>query len=117
MMIRFISIFAAFSLAITSVSAGQIRPGTDGYMFENKTFTKKNVEIEFVTFKSRRDLNIFARENKWYLPNDTQSFSVWTMNGTKCTIYTIDPSVSYIPEQYGHELTHCVYGNWHPYKE
>jgi hypothetical protein len=31
----------------------------------------------------------------------------------ECNVYIMDPKVNYQPEWYGHELVHCMYGDWH----
>jgi hypothetical protein len=30
-----------------------------------------------------------------------------------CTIHIVDPAKDYRPEWIGHELTHCLHGQWH----
>lgn len=87
--------------------------GADGYSFGSKEFTRSTVEVTFVTFKSKWDMIKYTREHGIYMPNDVQSVSTISKSDNKCTIYTVDPASRYIPEQYGHELTHCIYGRWH----
>ena len=36
---------------------------------------------------------------------------------TECTIHMMDPAVNYEPEIYGHELTHCIRGQFHKNKD
>ena len=109
-----LTLFAAFVGGVIAAPAiSRSMTGMDGYMFQQKEFERKTVEVTFVTFANRGELLRWTRKNGIYVPNDMQSVSTYEKDGNKCTIYTIDPSKRYIPEQYGHELAHCVYGRWH----
>lgn len=47
------------------------------------------------------------------LAADRELFGFAVINSKTCTIHAVDPAKSYHPEQLGHELTHCLYGDWH----
>jgi hypothetical protein len=36
-----------------------------------------------------------------------------TVQGNTCTIHIVKPAKDYRPENIGHEIVHCIYGNWH----
>lgn len=44
-------------------------------------------------------------------PNNLAGFSRY--NGRRCVIHIVDPVVRYKPTIMGHELNHCIYGDWH----
>ena len=35
------------------------------------------------------------------------------VQGNTCTIHIVKPAKDYMPEHIGHEIVHCIYGNWH----
>lgn len=107
-------IVVALATFLSNVAlAGTPTKGADQYFFEKKEFERQTVEVTFVIFKNRGELIKYTRANGIYMPNDVASVSTISKANNKCTIYTIDPSSKYIPEQYGHELMHCLYGRWH----
>ncbi len=86
----------------------------DGYYFENGTKTERS--IRFVTYTSMDDVKRAYATTKGARklgPNeDLQAFAL--VSPTTCTVHMIDPAVSYKPEWIGHEITHCLYGEFHP---
>ncbi len=44
---------------------------------------------------------------------DRDLFGFAVIDSKTCTIHAVDPAKSYKPEQLGHELAHCIYGDWH----
>lgn len=90
-------------------------PAKDGYRFEQETFTRTEFPVEVVLLKSERELaSAFAARNiKGVDPKSVAAFAVIRRNDPRCTIYMLDPKVSYQPEWIGHELVHCIYGEWH----
>lgn len=88
------------------------------YVFQQKTFTKNNIDLYIVTVSSVSELRMIGRKKfKTNLPADSAAFSVWSIEDNKCTIYIVDPRKRYLPEQIGHEIMHCMYGKWHNYQE
>jgi len=98
------------------LSCSKIAPtGTDGYYFEKETWIHTQFETNIVLVKTEDELTMLSEEHGKVNPPGREifAFSVIDLPSGKCTIYMIDPKVSYKPEEYGHELTHCVYGEWH----
>ncbi|NDD84092.1 hypothetical protein EB118_17575 [bacterium] len=87
------------------------QPSSDGYFFRGDP---KPVRVEFtvkvVEHLSRKDLRKTA-ESFGIKHSDVHAFSV--IDGNVCTIHIIKPAKIYLPEHIGHELVHCIYGNWH----
>lgn len=88
----------------------------DGYRFEQETFTRTEFPVEIVLLQSDRELQaaFTARGIKGVKPESVAAFAVIRRNDPRCTIYMVDPKVRYEPEWIGHELVHCIYGEWHP---
>jgi hypothetical protein len=93
----------------------QNKPGKDGYRFEQATFERTEFPVEIRMFDSEEALQdaFKARPGITADPKSVAAFSIIRLNQTKCTIFMIDPKVSYQPEFIGHELVHCIYGQWH----
>ena len=95
--------------------------GADGYRFITKTIERKEVRVKIVTYKT---YDALEKALKSHLGNDpkysaikasrVEAFSILELpEYDVCTIHMIDPDVSYEPEYVGHEMLHCVYGQWH----
>lgn len=111
-----------FSLLISTLFLTSCEPapkrGKDGYYFEKETFTRTEFPVEIVLVKSEQEMTDLIKQNMTTVagevdPKMVAAFSVIRMNETRCTIYMLDPKVSYQPEFIGHELVHCIYGVWH----
>lgn len=102
---------ALLGLTVTSCDTGS-NTGADGYKFGKPQYEKTQVQIQIVTYKTRSDLLKSAKARGVADP-DVVAFSVLKPPFDTCTIHMIDPRVSYEPEFVGHELLHCVYGQWH----
>ena len=102
-------------LGIIIGACGKQVTGADGYYFENESFRRTNFEVDVVLASSADDLKKLKAEHKVeVVPGyEVAAFSTLSMTSMHCTIYMIDPKVSYQPEWYGHELTHRIYGKWH----
>lgn len=100
------------ALALVLASCSQ-SAGKDGYTFNKEQFTHKNFEIEIVTYKNLSELRHTAR-TKYNVTNEKlAAFSIVYPISNKCVVHIIDPKIKYEPEFIGHELTHCIYGQWH----
>lgn len=101
----------AFTLASCNQQAG------DGYYFEKGTQRIAERPIKVVTYGSYDDLRraySTYHEGRQLSPDEQlQAFSVI---GSVCTIHMIDPAVTYQPDFFGHELTHCLYGDFHSHQ-
>lgn len=87
--------------------------GADGYTFGEKQYERSTVRINIVTYQSRADLQRALGNAGNVDPSNVVAFSVLVPPFDVCTIHMVDPSVSYDPEFVGHEMLHCVYGQWH----
>lgn len=92
------------------------KQGKDGYVFHQKQYEQNPITINFVTYKSQKDLYYAAKARGADYPKIV-AFSVLTTKRDTCTIHMIDPTVSYQPEFVGHEFLHCAYGQWHKNNE
>ena len=108
----FKKIITIAALAILIASCKPVpKTGADGYTFGQKQYVKTSVQVNIVEFKTRQSFNKeLARRG---LTEDVVAFTALKPPFDKCTIYMMDPSVEYVPEFIGHELLHCVYGQWH----
>lgn len=119
----FLAVCAA--LVLSTAYAGN--KGSDGYVFQpDTTFAPRmDFEIEMIVLPSKEAMaEVLAKRNRQivqendgsivkFTPRTVMAFAVVRTGTTKCTIYMVDPKVAYMPEYYGHELLHCMYGDWH----
>lgn len=103
---------AIFLLALTSCNPVP-QKGADGYTFREKQFERTEVQINIVTYKSQADLQRALGNRAGVDASNVVAFSVLRPPFDTCTIHMVDPNVSYQPEFVGHEMLHCVYGQWH----
>lgn len=89
------------------------RRGADDYYFEKKEYDQKQVTVKVELFETRRAFEVAAREKEIKNPEVLGAFATLANDGSSCTIYTLEPTVSYEPEFLGHELAHCMWGRWH----
>lgn len=107
-------IILALAAVISLSSCLKQSTAADGYRFEGGTKTERS--IKFVTYSNmdavKRAYAATPKARKLGPNEDLQAFSLLTP--TTCTVHMIDPAVSYKPEWIGHEVTHCIYGEFHP---
>lgn len=93
------------------------RSGTDGYQFGQPQYTNHNLKIEIIEHRSRYELRQAAKQNGIF-NEDVAAFStISRSDSSRCTIHILDPHTSYEPEFIGHELVHCIHGQWHTNNE
>lgn len=107
------------ALLALALLAGCDQPSADGYAFGAKEFTHTAPAIRFVVHRSLTDLrNAAPFDINAQARSQGRELMAWsTLSGpghTSCTVHIVDPAVSYQPEWIGHEVTHCIYGRWHP---
>lgn len=110
------ALFSVLSIAWILVACDPSpQKSADNYYFENKEYEKTSLAIEFVVMPSAKALQ---KEAEKFIDKETAgkvaAFSRLRPALNSCTIYIIDPEVQYDPEFIGHEVTHCIYGRWHP---
>jgi hypothetical protein len=100
--------------AVERIRPIEAQPGVDGYVFQQKAFTRLSMFIQVHEYGSRAEMHaafkaLFPTLNPSpYLAG----FSTWDAMG--CHLHVIDPAVSYQPGIIGHELSHCLHGDFHP---
>jgi hypothetical protein len=110
-------VFALFfvSLFLFGCDPAPKEKGSDGYRFGEKEYEKTTVTIEFVILKNEKEFNDAAKK---YVPNRSreglQAFGRLFPSKNHCILYIKDPNWKYKPEFIGHEVSHCIWGRWHP---
>lgn len=82
--------------------------GIDGYKFETSEFFRKNIKLKIVYHPSYTDLQLAGLDSK------LAAFTLVRSEKETCEVHVVDPRVAYAPEYLGHEIYHCIHGNWHP---
>lgn len=92
------------------------------YIYMNQKYPNKVTNKDFVRTDVRVKVNVYSdlsslHEGIKEYPNvDTDSvrlgLAVWDNTNT-CEIHVVEPKNSEDIDTWGHELMHCVYGNWH----
>jgi hypothetical protein len=89
--------------------------GTDGYTFEKAQFTQTSFTVTMVLVQNEQELVKLAPPAAIKLQGSKgELFAFGKVGPNRCTIYAVDPAAQYRPQNLGHELTHCIYGEWHP---
>jgi len=97
------------TMAIMSIANNPA--ATDGYIFEGKQFTNQDVRVRMVYYDDLSELQLEADIRGF---TDSKHIMAFAEADRKyCEIHTMDPEIEYKPERYGHELMHCIHGNWH----
>jgi hypothetical protein len=86
---------------------------SDGYNFGKPSYVRDTVEVEIIRYKNREEFVEAAKNSNVENPGIVAAFTQLRSPFHKCTIHIVDPQVSYEPEWLGHELAHCLYGQWH----
>lgn len=90
--------------------------GSDGYVFEDDAKRIEPQQTIVVNLYHNTGLVTDRYKQANGIKRDLVSedvFGFTSYNGRTCNIHIVDPAVSYKPEKIGHELTHCLYGNFH----
>ena len=91
----------------------------DTYRFEQKEYEELNPSISIVLYDSQEK---FDKDAQKALPRGpgikVMAYSTLNQYTHHCTIHMVDPlKVKYAPEFMGHELAHCIWGDWHPKRD
>lgn len=91
---------------------------SDGFHFEKRHFTNSTVKVHVKEYRTLRKLKEAAIKSGLNPGEDKriEAFSILDTEALECTIHFITPEVIYKPESIGHELAHCLYGNFHDSK-
>jgi hypothetical protein len=91
------------------------RLAADGYYFEKNALRINARPIKIVVYSDVKSLRAgYAKINGRTLAANEELFGFGVINQSACTLHLIDPKTRYMPEELGHELTHCLYGEFHP---
>lgn len=90
-------------------------PGADGYAFTTPAkFDNKNLKTTIVQYDTLDQLRKIYKEHPLSDEEKANNIMAFTEEGSnECTVHIISPFISYEPEYIGHELLHCIYGNFH----
>lgn len=98
-------------LGLSNCSDGN---SADGYHFETTSVRIAPRKIETVLYPNLAALNVAFKNTNHRISETRQLMAFSVITKETCTIHMIDPKVRYMPEFLGHELTHCLYGEFHP---
>lgn len=89
--------------------------GQDGYQFEGKEVpTRQNVVLNVVEYGSKLQITKAGKKEYGIIAGALDGFNGYSPYRNECTIHVMDPSIRYDPATIGHEVTHCVWGEFHP---
>jgi hypothetical protein len=99
------------------VPAGKAEQGPDGFEFERKETNLGELNVKMNYWKSVEDIT-----KQWNIDNpNMQAVGKWQIMGFtsydgkgNCTINVVDPAIVYMPSTLGHEMFHCIHGDFHP---
>lgn len=83
---------------------------SDGYAFGEPTWVQTDLRVTIVLVPSVAEMRRIGP--KVEPGRELMAFARVAPDG-RCTIYKLDSRVAYAPEWDGHELNHCIYGEWH----
>lgn len=107
-------IVAALALAVlASCNQQASNTGADGYRFEAPTRDLRGLQVTVFAHDDRADMLKAADKAGAEVEQgrELQAWSTLTRNG--CEIHVLNPAKEYEPEWIGHEMTHCIWGEWH----
>lgn len=99
-------------IATALLLAGCGTDAADGYQFGKATFEAQQPNITIVTHPTMADLRRAAPPGT-YDKGKVELMAWARIRQDSCEIHVIDPHVAWKPEWLGHEVAHCVWGEWH----
>ena len=86
---------------------------SDGYRFLVKEYENLSPGVEFILLRNEEEKQsvfktVFGKDWK-----KIAGFTYWNENKKTCRIVVPDPAWQYSPEIIGHEVAHCIWGQWH----
>ena len=113
--------FATLLTPLLLLGCGDVsNTGADGYQFGEKQYSNGTVTVNIRTFENREEFERTAKDMgiAQFTKSDVGNIVAFSTIPAEapydtCTIYMIDPSTRYEPEWIGHEMAHCIYGQWH----
>ena len=111
---KFLIIPIILTVCVSCTNIGNSTPkSSDGYRFGEKETEMLNPNIEFVIMKNYFEYNKIRKKFFGHHWDTVQAFTRWRPESKTCIIYIKDPDWIYEPEYIGHEVAHCIWGNWH----
>jgi hypothetical protein len=104
----------ALALVAFALLAGcNSKTGADGYAFERSDFERSDVLVHVVQYATRPAFDQAALDHGIADPGKLAAFGTVRTAEPECTIHVLAIPQHYQPEYLGHELTHCLYGQFH----
>lgn len=111
-------------MAATPAMAGTFdgysaKKAKDGYSFGQAEYMKTKVSVEIVYVDSYKDMLAKFDATTGVIKASVvgneklRAFSILRPTKDACVIYLIKPDVAYVPEDLGHEMYHCLMGQFH----
>lgn len=89
--------------------------GADDYQAVNLGEPNETVILSVHIHDNFVDLQREHNQITGSTPEEAQHIVAFSQyNNQNCIIHIVEPEKLYVPEFYGHEIMHCVYGDWHP---
>lgn len=111
---------ATMAPAVDRTAAAQLlgRPtvSNDGYYLEATPENNTRFYVRIVKYKSYEEVASAWKKKGGDVPDVGRivAFAEWTKDGNSCVIHMVDPKITYRPQFIGHELVHCMHGDFHP---
>ena len=106
------------AMAPFALTAGVVIPQPpslhDGYVFEQKEFTRPAMILFVHEYRTRSELHDTYQRIYPLAPRPTGLLAFARWNAEACEIHILDPGYQYEPHVMGHEVAHCIHGNFHP---
>lgn len=110
-------------LASCNANPPPTRRAADGFVFQIKQYEKTNFQMQVVVIKNQKEFDKIAKD--FFSTRERRPTSVVSqLDGfsrlqhlasgeLNCIIYIKDPNWKYEPEIIGHEVAHCIWGEYH----
>lgn len=111
-----LAFFLAFALVPPKEPPYVPNIGEDYYYFATPEYTLTDMHLTVKLYGSFAELQSEAARRAVVPKEDADhvvAFAVHSYEKKWCSIHMVKPTVWYLPRFYGHELLHCVYGNFH----
>lgn len=100
-----------FSATLTSLIIRDYN--TNPVIIDNKDFIRQELSVTVHIFRNTHELNNAIYPYTGNNSNLRDGFSVWSLSEPICDIFVTEPRNENDVNTWGHELMHCVFGNWH----
>ena len=108
-------LFIMMSLTLVACSSDSSKSGSDGYYMEPVSRIDSRPVVFNLVPSDRAVLEAYKKTpGGRQLRGNEELFGFTVISKEACTITIVDPAVTYRPEELGHEITHCLYGDFHP---